>query len=1234
MKKIFTLIIFAVMALTNVVAQNVAKIGETEYATLRDAVSKSNSSTSPVTITLLGDVTDVITESIEFMNSNVLVTLDLNGHNVNLTKGNAIVTGKLELVNNETVKSEFSTGTKMTLIYVKGSGVLDIKATNMRLYSANRTIYVDPQATLNIDGGQTEPGKLGYNQIESREAACVENHGTSTVNNVKMLSTGKDGRCFLAQKGTLDITNVWALTTYFNVLKLENGSGDVTVNNSYFECQNYSGTIRNCAKNATLKLNNVQCYNKNVSGWNYNHADHRAIKGDAGTKIVINGGKYWSDINQAILTDGELIATDMEITTRPLKGSATAKFTLKNCKITVGNFTAIDVTASTPVQIDGGTYQSSSHIMTVPTISDGVTIKNATLKSTSASATLLVCNNGANLTLDKCEFSTAGTALQLAENNTVTVKDCKVKAQTPFSVPDPEEGETFEDLNINVSVENTLFSAEPDAQVIAGFVSSRNTDPETASEYPYIILSYADSFDAYKAGAAAYARGLKNGTGVDDTLENIAQQIEAMTYDATKSYAEQIAAIENLLGNIEGLYVAAIGDTKYLSLRAAIEAANNSAEDVTIQLVNSFADEIASEINVNNTNGKAITLDLNGKSFTCKQKGFGIYSVFNVLNSSTTKSTATIAGVSGASLFWATESGVLNLNGKNCSFVGSNSNNRIVFTYINGIATVDGGSYSAKHNCFLGSSNGKLTIKNLSATTSGECTIAISKGTAEIENVTSVVTSRHNALYLLDGAGDVYAKNCTFKSAYNASVVKVYSPASVTLTLDNCEVNNSTNLANPSPSDSNHAMYINTSAHVVIKNSSYIHSLTNRPVRSLGSVEAENSTFYGYYGFLVENANAKAKLTNCKMSAKHNGALEVNKNCSPNNETSITGGTYSATYDYVFRIDVGNKIKIDGITMSGTGYGLYTAGDVTVSNSTLGGSISAVRIINNGKVTLQDCKLSAPTPLVRADETKHSVKCEGTVIANNIIDEEMLVGMVCGANDDPNTNTQYPYVAKLGTVAFDEYRTIVKTYINGYKAQYSAQALMTVIDQQVAALDAMTYNSGVIFANQAAAMLDKAKIVACALIDIIHGGETDQTVVDMVTLVKGNINDATDTSLLDAAKNDGVNAIINARRVVVEPAKEAAKEAIDEAVNGNTDPAVVAAANTAKQAIDAAQTTAEVETAKENGLTAIKEAIATGMVGVDTENAAAIYNLNGTRLSSASSTGIYIIGNKKVAVRK
>lgn len=1238
MKKIFTSILLVTISLISAMADNLAKIGETEYATLREAVKVANDASSDVTITLLQNVEDSEAQSIEFKNGNAAITLDLNGKRITLSSGNIIVTNKLNIVNNGEGQGYIGTGKSMTLFNVKGQ--LNIVTSNFRLYSAAGTIYVNEGATLNVDGQITDTEAFGYYCIESRGHACVENHGTSTVKNVKMLSTGEFGRCFLGVKGTMTIENVTGITTYYNVLKLEAGCGDVTVNGGYFECQNFSGTINNSSTSGTLTLNNLQCYNKNVSGWHYNHADHRAFYGADGSKTIINGGKYWSDINQAISTSGDLDATDMTITTRPLKGGVKSNFKLTNCNITVGNFTAIDLpNGCASLEINGGQYSSSRQIVSIPGGKEGekkaVSIKNATMTSTGG--TVIDCDDYVGLTLDGCTLNASAIAVNLSDNNDLVLKDCKVKGTNPIVVPTDgeEEQESVEptDHHVTVSFQGTVFAAEPDASVIPeGYMSFKNTAPETAEEYPYAIVSVPNAFAMYKAGAAAYARGLKNGTSIDATLESIAEQIEAMAYDETKAFEELTAAIEALLGDIDGLFKAQIGETQYASLREAVTAANASEEDVTITLLNSFSDDGASAIEINNANGKKITLDLKGKSVTFNKYAFNINSDFELLNSETTASTVkqTVKEI----MFLA-KAGLATINGENCVFANTAGSSAILGLIGTGKITANKGRYTSTNGTcvWCNSDESVITLNNVYMASTKNVTIRISRGVANLESVEAHTSGAYNAIYAEGNASDVDAKNCKFYGTGNASVVKIYSKNGKTFSMDKCSVDNTYNAADVSKSSSR-AIYADAGTHLIMTNGCYVHAKTQDVIETWGALEANGCTFTGYYGIELAGKNSTANLVNCNVTASKNyEAVKALTATDEEKEITITGGTYKNSNSWVMQFAAGHKVTINGITTAGNNAILVKC-PATIKNSTLSSTKSAVSTDGATAVlTLQDCKITAATPIAGVD---HRVTCEGKVIANNIIDEVKLVGSVCGANTDEETKVNYPYVAMAGTEAFDEYRTSIKEYIEEYKQVSSSEDFQAAITGELNALAAMEYNPSEIFALQAAAMLGKAKNVACKMMDICQGEETAESVVSMVAFVKANINDAVNTVEIESAKNDGKNAIIDARTLAVEAAKASALEAIDQAVGESTESIVVEAADTAKQNINAAITTAAVEAAKTNGIQAIESAIATGIFSVNTSagNASDIYTIGGSRLSAVSKSGLYIIGKRKVVIRK
>lgn len=107
---------------------NVAKIGNTEYATLAEAIKAANNGE---TVTLLADITSV-GEPVT-VPADVTATLDLNGHTLKVSKYTAkkdqvLVEGSLTLtdsVGTGKVCSDY-TGTSGRVVSVSGSGSLQL----------------------------------------------------------------------------------------------------------------------------------------------------------------------------------------------------------------------------------------------------------------------------------------------------------------------------------------------------------------------------------------------------------------------------------------------------------------------------------------------------------------------------------------------------------------------------------------------------------------------------------------------------------------------------------------------------------------------------------------------------------------------------------------------------------------------------------------------------------------------------------------------------------------------------------------------------------------------------------------------------------------------------------------------------------------------------------------------------------------------------------------------------
>ena len=103
--KFLAMLLMTVSSATLSVAQNVAKIGSTEYATLQEAANKA---TAGQTVTLINDV-DLTTGSNLEVHKWLNIVLDMNGHSIkgaNADHKNICVSGILTLMDSK----ENSTG--------------------------------------------------------------------------------------------------------------------------------------------------------------------------------------------------------------------------------------------------------------------------------------------------------------------------------------------------------------------------------------------------------------------------------------------------------------------------------------------------------------------------------------------------------------------------------------------------------------------------------------------------------------------------------------------------------------------------------------------------------------------------------------------------------------------------------------------------------------------------------------------------------------------------------------------------------------------------------------------------------------------------------------------------------------------------------------------------------------------------------------------------------------------
>ena len=137
---------------------NVAKIGNTEYATLAEAIKAANNGE---TVTLLADITSV-GEPVT-VPADVTATLDLNGHTLKVSKYTAkkdqvLVEGSLTLtdsVGTGKVCSDY-TGTSGRVVSVSGSGSLQLDGgtiTTEGMEKSGTAVYVAANCKFTMSGG-------------------------------------------------------------------------------------------------------------------------------------------------------------------------------------------------------------------------------------------------------------------------------------------------------------------------------------------------------------------------------------------------------------------------------------------------------------------------------------------------------------------------------------------------------------------------------------------------------------------------------------------------------------------------------------------------------------------------------------------------------------------------------------------------------------------------------------------------------------------------------------------------------------------------------------------------------------------------------------------------------------------------------------------------------------------------------------------------------------------------
>ena len=283
--------------------EKVAKVGETEYDTLQEAVDAATTENS--TVTLLKDVTEDITIP--------------TGKNITLDLGNSKLTNK-----------------------------------------SGDTITVELGATLTVTGnGESadEDGSAGTVDNTTHQKADIVNNGTVILNGGWYLRSEETGVNANTSGGNsyYNILNHGEMTINNDTMVMQEGKFSSLIVNGYYDYaggsdsrQNYVDGINQAAPKLTI--NNGAF----LGGVN-------TIKNDDGGELIINGGGFGNEEgcavmnnNTATINGGRFIATgNYVLYSRYINGTVnTGKLTVTNGKFE-GNLAQIN---NAPIAISGGTF--------------------------------------------------------------------------------------------------------------------------------------------------------------------------------------------------------------------------------------------------------------------------------------------------------------------------------------------------------------------------------------------------------------------------------------------------------------------------------------------------------------------------------------------------------------------------------------------------------------------------------------------------------------------------------------------------------------------------------------------------------------------------------------------------------------------------------------------------------------------------------------------------------------
>lgn len=637
----------------------VAKIEDTYYTSFAEAVVAADDNyTADVTVTLLTDVTYSDTDATTINNSSDnVITIEGNGNKVTTSSESS----RIFIINKSAGSVAFENITfdhqaTAQVIYISSNTTVEL--TDVNIYATNNASGVYEYSVIMFKASGSQEATLNLTRthivMENDYAGKSDGHGylcSAILTNTSDQTSGKNKINITMNNSEIDVTaaekRAGICLTYGTTGNIKLMNSKIVTKNNYaiYSRVKSTDTSVKAVANVTL-LDNVvltsldDTYNIDYSAYGYGTLSigEGTLNFSTAPEIAKVGETYYTSLTDAFTAASaytkdvtvELLQNVSECTAScTITGDADNTVTFKGNGYTIGTtgsnriFT-VSKTAGT-VEFENITFNhnSTNRFMRIDSpITIDFTDVNIYADSNATNDELILFATAWDNTTSTLNLTRTYIKMTVPDTNTGGTSDqgptCGV-----ISTGSDDQSYNYKTVNITmIDSEIDATKANNRAGICLRFTTTSNiklVNSKITTKNNYAIFSRV----RYNTDSTFRTSGKANITlSGDVTLESQTADYNVDYSSAgygTLSVGEVEAYNQGNVKFVTSTNVAQIGDTYYTSLKSAIEYANASGADETIELLTDIGGNSAvdfAQLSINNENGQTITIDGNGHSIT------------------------------------------------------------------------------------------------------------------------------------------------------------------------------------------------------------------------------------------------------------------------------------------------------------------------------------------------------------------------------------------------------------------------------------------------------------------------------------------------------------------------------------------------------------------------------------------------------------------------------------------